>query len=68
MIRIRKLLAGAFAICFALSCAANIESLYRSFQNPPCSDSLMPYWFWNGTLTAAESRRQMREMIAQGVH
>ena len=28
----------------------------------------MPYWFWNGDITAAESRRQMREMISHGVH
>jgi len=27
----------------------------------------MPYWYWNGRITAEQTRRQMREMIAQGV-
>jgi len=68
MNRIPKFLASLVALFLAADCSADVESLYRSFRNPPRSDSLMPYWFWNGTLTAAESRRQMREMIAQGVH
>ena len=48
--------------------AADVEALYRAFQKPPRSASLMPYWFWNGPITAAASRRQMQAMIAQGVH
>lgn len=28
----------------------------------------MPYWFWNGQITAAESRRQLQQMISHGVH
>jgi hypothetical protein len=63
-----KFLAGLFVICGALGAFADVEALYRSFHTPPRSDSLMPYWFWNGNITAAESRRQMQEMIAQGVH
>lgn len=28
----------------------------------------MPYWYWNGTVTPAETRHQIEEMIRQGVH
>jgi hypothetical protein len=42
--------------------------LYRQFRNPPASYSLMPYWYWNGRITPSETRRQIQEMIAQGVH
>jgi len=55
-------------LCCSLAVAGDVESLYRTFRNPPRADSLMPYWFWNGDITAAESRRQMREMISHGVH
>jgi len=48
--------------------AADVELLYRGFRDPPRSYSLSPYWFWNGTITPGETRRQIREMIAQGVH
>jgi len=48
--------------------SADVESLYRYFHEPPKTDSLMPYWFWNGQLSAAETRRQIRAMIRQGVH
>ena len=62
------LLSASFVLCARLAAGADVETLYRTFQSPPRSDSLMPYWFWNGEITAAESRRQMREMIGQGVH
>src|SRR5450759_4946901 len=51
-----------------LATAADVNTLHRGFQNPPRDKSLMPYWFWNGTISAAETRRQMEEMIRQGVH
>jgi len=51
-----------------LGSAADLGALYRGFQNPPRDKSLMPYWFWNGKLSASESRRQMEEMIRQGVY
>jgi len=28
----------------------------------------MPYWYWNGAVTAEQTRRQIREMMAQGVY
>jgi hypothetical protein len=62
------LLSALFVLYSWLAAAGDVETLYRRFQNPPRADSLMPYWFWNGAITAAESRRQMKEMIAHGVH
>ncbi|MCC7497836.1 MAG: hypothetical protein IT160_09680 [Bryobacterales bacterium] len=43
------------------------EAIYRGFQNPPASYSISPYWFWNGKITAEETRRQIGEMARQGV-
>jgi hypothetical protein len=65
---IPRLFSVLVLLCPLLAGAGNVESLYRGFRNPPRADSLMPYWFWNGDLTAAESRRQMHEMVAHGVH
>ena len=45
-----------------------VDSLYQSFRNPPKSYSISPYWFWNGKITEAETRRQIHEMVSQGVH
>jgi hypothetical protein len=28
----------------------------------------MPYWYWNGEITPAETRRQIQSMLDQGVH
>ena len=42
--------------------------LYHQFVNPPRTNSLMPYWYWNGRITPAETRRQIQEMIDQGVY
>ena len=62
------LLITSFVLWIRPAAGADVEDLYRVFQTPPRSESLMPYWFWNGDISAAESRRQMREMIGQGVH
>ncbi len=45
----------------------SVESLYRSFRNPGPSYGISPYWFWNGKITEAETRRQIHEMVSQGV-
>ncbi len=42
--------------------------LYRQFLHPPRANSLMPYWYWNGRITPAETRRQIQAMIDQGVY
>ncbi|MCX6622945.1 MAG: glycosyl hydrolase [Acidobacteria bacterium] len=56
-------------VLFSLAQAASppVESLYRSFRNPPPNYTLSPYWLWNGKVTAAETRRQITEMASQGV-
>src|SRR4051794_311474 len=63
------------ALCLVLLAAclrgqqrAEREALYREFRDPPHEYSLMPYWFWNGTLTAEDTRRQIDAMISQGVY
>ena len=45
-----------------------LAALYQSFQDPPRSFSISPYWFWNGRVTEAETRRQIGEMVSQGVY
>ncbi len=42
-------------------------ALYRQFQDPARQYSIAPYWFWNGTITPEESRRQLQAMMEQGV-
>jgi len=59
-----------------LSCTASesadpppttVDALYAAFQSPPPSPSLSPYWFWNGRVTAGETRRQLEAMAQQGL-
>ena len=47
---------------------ASNADLYQQFLNPPKEFGLMPYWYWNGKITAEETRRQIRSMSGQGVH
>ena len=61
-----RILLALATLCAAF--AADSGALYRSFQNPPKSYSLMPYWYWNGKITPAETRRLLRQMVGQGVH
>lgn len=56
------------AVVVSLASAADLATLHRGFRNPPRDNSLMPYWYWNGKLSAAETRRQMEEMVRQGVY
>lgn len=56
--------------CFLLArgvASERLDTLYRSFQNPPAAYSISPYWFWNGKITETETRRQIAEMVRQGV-
>ncbi len=48
--------------------AGHVDELWQTFQDPPRNYSLMPYWFWNGRITPEETRRQIEEMVRQGVH
>lgn len=63
---LRRILLLVTAACLAP--AADLAALHRGFQDPPRDKSLMPYWFWNGKLSAGETRRQMQEMIRQSVY
>ncbi|MDW8129409.1 MAG: glycosyl hydrolase [Bryobacterales bacterium] len=49
----------------ALACAGDLA---EAFRDPPRQYSLMPYWFWNGRITERETRRQIEEMIRQGIY
>ena len=62
----RILLLLAF-VSAAAAAEPGVDELYRGFQNPPREYSVSPYWFWNGKITAAETRRQIAEMVRQGV-
>ena len=62
---------GALALALLWGGPARPQSaddLYRAFRNPPRSYSLMPYWYWNGRITAARTRREIQAMVAQGVY
>lgn len=39
----------------------------EDFANPGVRYRLKPFWFWNGTITEEEIRRQISEMYQQGV-
>jgi hypothetical protein len=36
-------------------------SFYHSFRNPPATDRLMPFWFWNAEMDAEEVVHQIQE-------
>jgi hypothetical protein len=58
----------ALLVAAAAAPAPAPDPLYRGFRNPPSQYSVSPYWFWNGRVTAAETRRQIAEMARQNVH
>ncbi len=43
------------------------NSLYEGFQNPPKDYNPIPLWTWNGKIDVPEAKRQIDEMLAQGV-
>jgi len=43
-------------------------SLYEGFKNPPKEYDLIPLWTWNGKIPVQEAKRQIDEMLAQGVN
>lgn len=56
-----------FLASLAHAAEPGIDTIYQGFRNPPAQYSVSPYWFWNGKVTAAESRRQLQQMASQGV-
>jgi hypothetical protein len=61
--RLRAILAEA--LLAACTAGADLAGLFR---DPPRTYSLMPYWYWNGRIREDETRRQISEMIRQGVY
>ena len=57
----------AIALGLAAAPPPDAEALYEGFRNPPPQYSVSPYWFWNGRVTEAETRRQIAEMAKQNV-
>lgn len=43
-------------------------SIYEEYKNPPKEYSLVPFWFWNGTLEEDRLREQIRMMADKGVY
>lgn len=52
--------------CF-VSVSAGAQELPKGFTDPPREFSVMPFWFWNDTLTDAEIVRQIADFDAHGV-
>ncbi|MGH2346020.1 MAG: glycosyl hydrolase, partial [Chloroflexota bacterium] len=44
-----------------------LTALFESFQNPPKSASVNPFWFWQGKLDLDTLVGQMHAMVEQGV-
>lgn len=42
--------------------------LIRNFKNPPAEYSLLPFWSWNGTLTAEKLTWQIDQMMDKGIY
>ena len=43
------------------------ENWKDRFREPPEELSVIPFWFWNGTLEPGELKRQMGMMKEQGI-
>ncbi len=55
-------------VFFALTQYACEEVPQKEFKDPPREFSLMPFWFWNDTLTDQELLRQVADFEAHGVY
>ncbi|MBT3288923.1 MAG: hypothetical protein HN380_16360 [Victivallales bacterium] len=51
-----------------LSAWSGNAELAAGFAQPPRECSMVPFWSWNGTLEPDEVRRQIDEMVKQGVY
>jgi hypothetical protein len=47
---------------------AGADNVLAQFRDPPRECSLMPFWFWNDTLSDDELRRQIADFEAHGVY
>jgi hypothetical protein len=44
------------------------SELLKNFKNPPAEYTLLPFWSWNGTLTAEKLIWQINQMQEKGIH
>lgn len=65
--RISKQLLLILVVLFFGQVYGQRSELERNFKNPPAEYSLLPFWSWNGTLTAEELTRQIDEMLDKGI-
>ena len=61
------LLIIAFVSLFFLHCLP-VQNVHQQFQDPPNEFSVMPFWFWNDTLTEKEIIRQISDFEEHGVY
>lgn len=47
--------------------AANQDDLFQGFKCPPKTYDLMPLWTWNGRIEGNEAKRQIDQMLGQGI-
>ena len=46
----------------------SLAPLYQKFLDPDRKYSIRPFWFWNGALTGEELKRQINQMVENGVY
>jgi hypothetical protein len=63
----RLLFPALIIICVVMQSACGLV-MDKEFLNPPREFSLMPFWFWNDTLTDEELKRQIADFEAHGVY
>lgn len=64
----RLLLPCLVAMSFPTAIAGESESLEKQFLDPPHEYTMVPFWSWNGTLEPERLRRQIDQMVEQGVY
>ena len=48
--------------------ASPTDALFKTFQNPPRTHTVVPFWFLNDDLKEEELKRQLDDFAAHGVY
>jgi hypothetical protein len=64
----RKILLIFFAFISVAGNISNGQAIRNGFENPPREFSVMPFWFWNDSLTSKDIIRQISDFEAHGVY
>lgn len=64
---VTRLLLPAILLSLSFSDGLKAQSIPEEFINPPHEFSVMPFWFWNDTLSDKEIVRQIADFEAHGV-